>query len=333
MSSRKRQPAAAMPSGAVMRSRLDETEFLTPGTVACPGCGGALAMRHFLRAMGQETVVVIPACCWAIIAGHFPYAALVVPTVNCLFAAAAAVASGIGAGLRMGGDLDTRVMAWVGDGGTYDIGLQSLSGALERNDDLLYVCYDNEAYMNTGIQRSSATPRGARTTTAPVGDVAAGKTQNRKDLTGIVIAHNPAYVAQASVHNPRDLMGKVQKALAKNGPTFINVLTPCHRGWRIKPEDSIQTAQVAVETCFWPLFEWEDGKYKINYKPKVKKPIEEWLKPQGRFAHLFEPKNRHILAEFQAEVDRQWERLLALEAASAAPATPATASKEPAQPS
>jgi len=297
----RREPGAdapeRMPSGAAMEHRLGETELFTPGSIACPGCGGALAMRHFLRAMGPDTVVVIPACCWAIIAGHFPYAALTVPTVNCVFAAAAAVASGIGAGLRVRGDRATRVMAWAGDGGTYDIGLQSLSGAFERNDDLLYVCYDNEAYMNTGIQRSSATPPGAWTTTTP-----GGKESPKKNIMEIVTAHRIPYAATVSLAFPEDLGEKVRKARDIHGSRFIHVLAPCPPGWKTQSSETVKLSRLAVDTKLAPLYEVEDGlRWRITVEPR-NLPVEEFLSRQGRFSSLGANDVRRI----QAEVDRNW---------------------------
>ena len=200
-------------------------------------------------------------------------------------------------------------MAIGGDGGTYDIGLQSLSGALERGHDFLYVCYDNGAYMNTGIQRSSSTPLGASTTTCPAGSCIPGKPQYRKDLTAIVAAHNIPYLAQGSPSHYRDLMEKAQKAFSTRGPKFLNVIAPCHRGWRTKVDQGIDLARLAVDTCFWPLYEIVDGKVHITYTPKEKKPLVDWLKLQGRFAHLFKPGNEHIIETLQKRVDRDWERL------------------------
>ena len=195
-------------------------------------------------------------------------------------------------------------MAFGGDGGTYDIGLQSLSGAMERGHDMVYVCYDNGAYMNTGIQRSSATPIGAWATTSEVGKAQQGKQQRRKDLTSIIAAHNVPYVAQASVSHWKDLTDKAEKAFAVEGPAFLNILAPCPRGWRTKPEDTIEIAKAAVQTGFWPLFEVEDGVWRQTVKVMNRKPIEEFLKPQGRFKHLFKPGNEELLVEVQAEVDR-----------------------------
>jgi pyruvate ferredoxin oxidoreductase beta subunit len=197
-----------------------------------------------------------------------------------------------------------------GDGGTYDIGLQSLSGAMERGHRMLYLCYDNQGYMNTGIQRSSSTPYGAATSTTPAGVKIPGKQNFQKNLTEILVGHEIPYVAQASIGYHRDLLKKVEKALSIDGPTFINVLASCHRGWRINPADSLKYSKLAVETCLWPLFEVEDGNYKLSRKPKEKLPIEDWLKGQGRFSHMFKPENADMIKSFQAYVDKKWDRLL-----------------------
>ncbi|MBN1315186.1 MAG: hypothetical protein JXA42_06955, partial [Anaerolineales bacterium] len=202
--------------------------------------------------------------------------------------------------------------AFGGDGGTYDIGLQSLSGALERGHKMMYVCYDNGAYMNTGIQRSSATPMGASTTTTPAGKQSSGKKQWRKDLTAIAAAHDIPYVAQASPHRWKDLVSKARKGAAADGPAFMTVLAPCNRGWRIPSEDSIKAAELAVETCYWPLFEVEEGQWRLNYKPRTKLPVVEWLKTEGRFRHLFKEENEEVLDAIQQQVDLRWERLLEL---------------------
>ncbi len=206
----------------------------------------------------------------------------------------------------------TRVMfvAFAGDGGTYAISLQALSGALERGHKFLYVCLDDEGYMNTGIQRSSATPRGAWTTTTPVGAVMPGKPQWRKDLTGIIAAHRIPYVAQAAPSHWKDLMSKVRKAIAVDGLAFLNVLADCNRGRRHDPALTLEVTRMAVETCYWPLFEVENGVWRLNYRPRRKLPIAEYLKLQGRFAHLFKPEYQDLVAEIQAEVDRRWEELL-----------------------
>jgi pyruvate ferredoxin oxidoreductase beta subunit len=179
---------------------------------------------------------------------------------------------------------------------------------------MVYICYDNEGYMNTGIQRSSATPLGAATTTAPAGKVVPGKQQNQKDLAAIIAAHHIPYVAQTAIHNWRDVVTKVQKAVTVEGPAFLNILAPCHRGWRYPMEKTISITELATETCFWPLYEVENGKYTINYKPKEKKPIEEWLKQQRRFEHLFKDENKEIIAKLQAYIDERWAELQKREA-------------------
>jgi len=201
-------------------------------------------------------------------------------------------------------------IAFGGDGGTYDIGIQALSGAMERGHDMLYVCYDNEAYMNTGIQRSSATPRGAATTTCPAGTEIPGKIQYRKDLLAIMAAHSIPYVAQASPGHWQDLIKKAEKAFSIKGPKFMNVLMPCNLGWGFLPDKGLEHAKMAVETCFWPLYEVENGKWKVNYIPKEKKPVVEFYKTQKRFAHLFKPENKPLLDELQAHVDKVWADLL-----------------------
>jgi pyruvate ferredoxin oxidoreductase beta subunit len=200
-----------------------------------------------------------------------------------------------------------KFIAFGGDGGTYDIGLQSLSGAMERGHDMVYVCYDNGAYMNTGIQRSSATPFGAWATTAEVGKAQQGKLQPRKDLTSIIADHHIPYAAQASISNWRDLVIKAEKAFQCDGPAFINILATCPRGWRTQSGDSVEIAKLAVQTGFWPLFEVEDGHWRLTFKLRERKPIEEFLKPQGRFKHLFKPENAELLAQVQVDVDRYWE--------------------------
>jgi len=297
-----------------------KADGLSGGHRACAGCTGATILRQVLLAAEDPVVVGCATGCMEVATTIYPYTAWRGPFIHNAFENSAATISGVQAAYaslqRQGKIKDTiKFIAIGGDGGTYDIGFQSLSGALERGHDMVYICYDNEAYMNTGIQRSSATPRGAATNTSPAGKVKQGKEQFPKDLTSCVVAHRIPYVAQASPHNYRDLMKKVRKALAVEGPAFLNILMPCYRGWRFKMEESIQMARQAVATCFWPLFEVEDGVWKVNFKPKEKKPLVDWLKPQGRFSHLFKPGNEHILEEVQAEVDRRWEELLAREAA------------------
>jgi len=287
-------------------------ELLAGGHRSCPGCTGPTIIRQVLHAAGPNTVVAFATGCMEVSTTIFPYTSWNVPYIHNAFENSAATISGCEAAytaLKKQGKIteDINFIAFGGDGGTYDIGFQSLSGALERGHKMLYICYDNEAYMNTGIQRSSSTPMGAATTTAPAGKVIPGKQQHKKDLTACVLAHNIPYVAQASPHNPRDLMNKVQKALAVDGPSFMNIMAPCHRGWRMKIDFGIEIARIATETCYWPLFEVENGVWKLNYTPKEKKSLLDFLKPQGRFRHLFKPENEHIIEKLQAETDRRWE--------------------------
>jgi pyruvate ferredoxin oxidoreductase beta subunit len=183
---------------------------------------------------------------------------------------------------------------------------------MERGHQFLYVCYDNGAYMNTGIQRSSATPYGANTTTSPAGEVVPGKQQFRKDMTAIMAAHGIPYVAQAAPNRWKDLMQKTRKAVHSGGPAYLSVLASCNRGWRHATDETIELSQLAVDTCYWPLYEVEEGEWRLSYRPREKLPVETWLERQGRFRHLFKPENRHMVDKFQAEVDRRWERLLRL---------------------
>ena len=292
-----------------------QPERLSPGHRACAGCGSVVAIRQALMAVEGPVVVACATGCMEVATTIYPFTAWRVPFIHNAFENAAATISGVETAyraLKKRGRIsrDIKFITFGGDGGTYDIGLQSLSGALERGHDFLYICYNNEAYMNTGIQRSSATPFCAATTTTPAGKVIPGKTQFPKDLTSIVAAHHIPYAASASPHDWRDYIGKVKKALAIKGPKFINVLASCFRGWRTQPVTSIEIVKTAVETCFWPLYEVEDGNYKLNYKPKEKLPIEEWIKVQGRFRHLLKEENKPLLKEFQSYVDKQWADLL-----------------------
>jgi pyruvate ferredoxin oxidoreductase beta subunit len=290
-------------------------ELMSGGHRACAGCLPMTAMRQILLTAGKDTVCGCATGCVEVVTTIFPYTAWRTPFIHSAFENSAATISGVEAAyrsLRKQGkvDKDLRFIAFGGDGGTYDIGLQSLSGAMERGHRMLYVCYDNEAYMNTGIQRSSGTPRGTQTSTTPVGKVVPGKTQYAKNLTEIMVAHNIPYVAQATPGFPKDLSDKVEKALSVDGPSFMNVLSPCPRGWRYEMEESMEMARLAVDTCFWPLFEVENGKLRVSRKPKEKVPVVEWLKKQGRFRHLFKEQNRHIIDEIQKDVDRNWAWLL-----------------------
>ncbi len=278
-------------------------EYMDQGHLACPGCGGAYAMRLALKALGKNTIVVIPACCWSIIDGPFPLHSLKVPVYHTAFETAAVVASGIRAALDIKGKTDIEVLAFAGDGGTLDIGIQALSAACERNDKIIYACYDNEAYMNTGIQRSSATPYGAWTTTTPRENF---KKERKKNISEIIAAHRIPYVATASIGFPDDLIVKFKKAKEAKGTAFIHIFAPCPTGWRMAPELMITISQLAVDCKIFPLYEVFDGvKYVINYQPK-NIPVKEYLKLQGRFSHLTEKEIEII----QREVDFNWEILI-----------------------
>ncbi len=299
---------------ATLKELVQQGEKFLGGHRACAGCGATIVARQVLLAAQYPVVVGAATGCLEVISTIFPYSAWNVPYIHNAFENVAATMSGVEAAykaLKKKGkiDKDLRFIAFGGDGGTYDIGLQSLSGMIERRHKVLYVCYNNEAYMNTGIQRSSATPYGAHTTTSPAGTVIPGKLQPRKNLTEIIIAHEPAYAAQATIGYWNDLATKVRKALDVDGPSFINVFSPCRLGWAYPPEKTVAITRLAVETCVWPLYEYENGKYRITVKPKEKKPVEEFLKIQGRFTHLFKLKDQTPIKEFQAEVDRIWERL------------------------
>lgn len=302
---------------ANLKELIKKQEVLSPGHRLCAGCGASIAVRQILAASDDPVVVASATGCLEVATTIYPFTSWRSPFIHNAFENAAATISGVETmyqSLKKQGKIDKEIkfIAFGGDGGTYDIGLQSLSGALERGHDFVYVCYDNEAYMNTGIQRSSATPRGVWTTTTPVGEVIPGKTQYRKDLTGIIAAHNIPYAAQASIWRWSDLIDKAHKAFYTKGPAFLNVLSPCHRGWRFPLEDTIKISKLAVQTNFWPLYEVENGKWKINYKPRERLPITEWMKPQGRYKHLLTPENESIVKEIQQDIDDNWERLLAL---------------------
>jgi len=287
-----------------MKLTIPEREVMQPGHLACQGCGGALAMRYTLKVFGKDTILTLPACCWSVIDGPFPYTAVGVPLFHTAFETAAIMASGIKAGLDIQGKTSTNVIAWAGDGGTFDIGMAALSGAAERNDDVLYVCYDNEAYMNTGIQRSSATPQGAWTTTTPVKHYKKGR---KKNIVEIMAAHRVPYTATASVGYPEDFIKKLKKAKETKGFKFLHVLAPCPTGWKSEPKYTIKLAKLAVRTNVFPLYEIEDGiKYTQTVKVKERKPITEYFKYQGRFKHLKEEEVEFI----QERVDEDYEILL-----------------------
>lgn len=298
-----------------LRQMSKKEELYTHGHRMCSGCGAPTVVKMALMATDYPVVISNATGCLEVSSCISEFTAWKVPWIHTAFENAAATLSGLETmyrALRKKGKLPDNVkfMAFGGDGGTYDIGLQSLSGAMERGHDLLYICYDNGAYMNTGIQRSSATPLGADTTTSPAGTAIPGKLQPRKDLTRIMAAHGIPYAAQASPSHWLDYMKKVKKAHETKGPKFINALSPCNRGWRTGTDNSIQLSRLAVDTCFWPLYEVEDGKVKVTYKPDPKLPVTEFFKLQGRFKHLFAPENAELLKRVQEGIDKNWERLL-----------------------
>ena len=286
-------------------------ECYLPGSAACPGCPATMALRIVYKALGKNTIMTVPACCTAVIESLHPHTSFDIPTMNIAFEAAAASASGIEAALRQLGKGDTTVVAWAGDGGTYDIGIQALSGALERGTNFIYICYNNEIYSNTGIQRSGATPYAAWTTTT-VG----GKTEFRKEMGEIIQAHHIPYAAQTCIAYPEDMFNKLRKAKGIKGPKYIEIMAPCPPGWRFAMEKTVEMGQMAVETGAWPLYEYENGKMTFNGKSKLilegkikRKPVEDWIKYQGRFRHLFIPKKdvKKIKA-IEDHIDEKWER-------------------------
>jgi len=294
----------------------------TSGHRMCAGCGAPPAIRTILRAVKPEDEVIVTSAtgCLEVSSCIYPYTSWKdCSFIHSAFENSAATCSGVEAAynaLKRKGKVvkNTKFIAFGGDGGTYDIGLQSLSGAMERGHDMVYVCYDNGAYMNTGTQRSSATPQYADATTSPVGDEVKGKAQPIKDLTEIMVKHNIPYVAQtAMIGNFKDIYEKAEKAIYTKGPAFINVLAPCPRGWGYDPSDLIGIEKLAVDSCFWPLYEVVNGVYKITYKPAKKIPVEEFFRPQKRFKHLFEPGNEWMLNKLQDWVDNKWNYLLEME--------------------
>lgn len=299
---------------------LIEEKYAT-GHTACAGCGYPNIFRLALQTITSKYPVVVVGAtgCNEVNSSIFPYTSWNVPFLHNAFENSAATCSGVEAAyssmVRSGqmAEKNVKFLAFGGDGGTYDIGFQSLSGAMERGHDMLYICYNNGAYMNTGIQRSGGTPRYASTTTAPAGSASPGKEQKTKDLTKIMAAHNLPYVAQTIGGNWLDLTRKIEKSMEIKGPKFINILATCPLGWITKSEDTVKMTQMAADCCAWPLYEVENGKYKLSYDPKDKKiPVKEWLKLQGRFKHLFRPGNEELLVAIQTEIDQDWEDLKAL---------------------
>ena len=299
-----------------IREIVEKSQKLANGHRLCPGCGAGIVVNMVLSSIDKPAVVVNATGCLEVSTTVYPYTSWNIPFLHSAFENAGATVSGVESAykaLKKRGKITEEIYfaAFGGDGGTYDIGLQSLSGVLERGHDFVYICYDNGAYMNTGVQRSSATPIGASTTTSPAGKEIAGKPHYKKDLTKIVIAHEIPYVAQASISHWKDLIEKSKKAFETNGPAFMNVIAPCPRGWAYDPKDTVKLAREAVYCCEWPLYEVENGKYKLSFDPKNKKiDMAQWLKPQKRFRHLFKPENEYLLYEIQGDIDRKWNELL-----------------------
>ena len=307
-----------------LRDIVDKEERLAPGHRLCAGCAEPTIIRQVLHAIDHPVVIATATGCMEVSTTVYPFTSWRVPWIHSAFENASTTISGIESAYRVfkrtgriPEEKEIVFLAIGGDGASYDIGLQFISGALERGHKFVYLCLNNEAYMNTGIQRSSATPRGAHTTTTPAGKVIPGKLQWRKPFTRIMAAHDIPYVAQAAPHNYRDLMRKVKKAVAADGPTVLNVLAPCPRGWRHASDQTMAISKLAADTCYWPLWEVDHGIVVVTYKPRKKLPVADWFRTQGRFRHLFRPANEWILEEIQEKVDEEWERLLRDEACTA----------------
>ncbi len=310
------------------KSIKDLTEMpvrVTSGHRLCAGCAEGTIARQILMGTDKPIVVANATGCFEVSTTIYPYTAWEHASwIHTAFGNAAATGAGVETAykaLRKKGKIteDFRFVTFAGDGATYDIGFQALSGALERGHQMMFVCFNNEAYMNTGIQRSGATEFGASTTTSPAGTVLQGKTEYPKDFTMIIAAHNIPYAAQVSPHNWRDLITKSEKGFECGGPAFINAISPCPRGWRFATEDTILLAKLAVETCVWPLFECINGEFtltadslRIAEGKQDKKSVRDWLGAQGRFKHLMKDKNAPIVENIQADVDKKWDKLLKL---------------------
>jgi len=288
-----------------------KTETFTAGHRACVGCGETLAVRIACKAIGDNVIISNSTGCMEIVSTPLPTTAWRVPWIHTLFENSAAVASGVESALKAMvrkekiPDRGTKVVAMGGDGATFDIGLQAISGAFERGHDLLYICFDNEAYMNTGIQRSSSTPFGASTTTSPAGKKSIGQHTQKKNMPEIAVAHNIPYVATASPSYPFDMMEKIKKGLAVQGPAYVQVLSVCPTGWRTPVDQSVIMGRLAVETGVFPLYEVVDGKYRITHEIENFKDVRDYLKPQGRFRHLTDAR----IAEIQEHVKREYAQL------------------------
>jgi pyruvate ferredoxin oxidoreductase beta subunit len=297
-------------------------DLFLSGHRACAGCGPAAVLRLIMKATRGPTIVTEATGCMEVVSSIYPYTSWAVPWLHTAFENAAANASGIDAALKVLKEKGKvkqdhiDIIAFAGDGGTYDIGLQALSGAVERGHDFLFVLYDNEGYMNTGIQRSGGTPTGAATTTTPAGSKNPGKLERKKPITEIMLAHDMQYVATATPYYWKDMLTKVRKGLEVEGPAFLHVFAPCPRGWRSEPAKSIEYTKLAVESCVFPVWEAVNGKRTLStpskliaLAPQKKKPITAYLEGQGRFRHLFTPQNKHILDELQRYTDERWSQV------------------------
>lgn len=287
---------------------IPKQELMEPGNTACHGCGATMSMRFVLKALGRNTVVSVPASCWAVIPGALPNRTLDVPMVYTPFAATGASISGLREALDIQGKEDYNVVGFAGDGGTSDIGLQSLSGAMERGHNVFYIMYDNEGYMNTGVQRSGSTPYGARTTTTPVGETRNFKRQKKKVVADLMMAQKVPYVATATVAYPEDLIRKINSAKNIKGPKFIQILSPCPTGWYYSPEKTVEISRLAVQSRMFPLYEYTGGGFRLT-RPSGNTPVRDYLLAQSRFAHLDEDE----IKEIQQDVDDRWEYLKGLE--------------------
>jgi len=298
-----------------LKELVNREDRLTGGHRLCGGCGASIAARQILLACDGPVVMSCATGCLEVATTIYPYTAWKMPWIHNAFENCAATIAGVESAYRVLKrrgkiDHDIKFVGFGGDGGTYDIGIQALSGAMERGHDMVYVCYNNEGYMNTGVQRSSATPLRGNTTTTPVGSVIPGKSQRQKDLTAVMAAHNIPYAAQSTSGNWRDLTKKAEKAFAIEGPCFLNVLAPCPLGWIHEAHETVEMCQLAADTCFWPLYEVENGEWRLTHKPREKLPVTAYLERQGRFRHLFSEANQPLIDEIQAYIDEQWERLL-----------------------
>jgi pyruvate ferredoxin oxidoreductase beta subunit len=301
----------------------EKPELFLSGHRACAGCAPATVLRLIMKATRGPTIVTEATGCMEVVSTIYPYTSWATPWLHTAFETAGSNASGIESALKIlkkKGKIRNEqvdVIAIAGDGGTYDIGIQALSGAVERGHDFLFVLYDNEAYMNTGIQRSGGTPYGASTTTSQAGSVVPGKLEQKKPIADIMVAHDMPYVATASPYYWKDLIVKARKGIEVDGPAFLHVFAPCPRGWRSDPSKSIELSKLAVETCIFPLWEAVNGEYQLSTPSKVmalapqkKKSVKEYLQVQGRFRHLFTPKNEKIIDQIQHFTDEKWNRLL-----------------------